>query len=158
MIAEKCLGPISGTILNSLIVFAIFGIMSLYMILFSEIAISLLGSSAGESFFDQKSFYVVTLGVLIAPIISQKKIAKLKFSTYVLIFGVISLIMLLTIVLLTYGSYEYRVEQGLIDSIVSEVDVKVGVFEGVMDSVNIAVASQGFIIALFPIYSEYPIC
>lgn len=27
-------------------------------------------------------------------------------------------------------------------------------FEGVMDSVNIAVASQGFVIALFPIYSS----
>lgn len=29
-----------------------------------------------------------------------------------------------------------------------------GVFEGVMDSINIAVASQGFVIALFPIYSS----
>ena len=110
MIAEKCLGPVSGIILNSLLVFAIFGIMALYMILFSEIAISLIGSSSGDSFLDYKSFYVVTLGFLIAPVVSRKKIAELKLTTYVLFLGVISLVTILTIVLISHGSYEYNLE------------------------------------------------
>ena len=46
-IAEKCLGPVSGIILNSLLVFCIFGIMALYMTLFAQIFISLLGSDQG---------------------------------------------------------------------------------------------------------------
>ena len=44
MLANQCLGPVSTYILNMLLVFAVFGIMALYMILFSEIAISLIGS------------------------------------------------------------------------------------------------------------------
>ena len=51
-IAAKCLGPISGIVLNTLLVFAIFGIMALYMTLFAEIFISLLGSEEGDSFLD----------------------------------------------------------------------------------------------------------
>lgn len=105
MIAERCLGPVSGIILNLLLVFAIFGIMALYMILFSEIAISLLGSATGDTFLDYKSFYVITLGCLIAPIVTRKKIAELKLTTYVLFFGVLSLVTLLTIVLVSKGSY-----------------------------------------------------
>ena len=54
------------------------------------------------------------------------------------------------------GSYEYRIEDGLIEQSISAGKEKeeISVFEGVMDSVNIAVASQGFVIALFPIYSS----
>ena len=113
-IAEKCLGPISGIILNSLLVFAIFGIMALYMILFSEIAISLLGSAEGDSFFDRKSFYVLSLSCLIAPIVARKRIAELKLTTYIIFIGVMCLVTLLTIVLIQSGSYDYRVENGLI--------------------------------------------
>ena len=64
---------------------------------------------------------------------------------------------LLSVLLLKDGSYEYRIENGLIEPSVyagaSEKE-EISVFEGVMDSVNIAVASQGFVIALFPIYSS----
>ena len=106
---------------------------------------------------DYKSFYVVTLACLIAPIVTRKKVAELKITTYILFFGVISLVTLLTVVLAQNGSYEYRVKNGLIDPSsyqVGENHEEIGVFEGVMDSVNIAVASQGFVIALFPIYSS----
>ena len=75
MIAKQCLGSISGVILNSLIVFAIFGIMALYMILFSQIAISLLGSPyLSGSFLNHKTFYVCCLSLLISPIVIRKKI------------------------------------------------------------------------------------
>ena len=120
-IAEKCLGPVSGIILNSLLAFCIFGILALYMTLFSQIFISLLGSDdsneSSSSLLDFKSFYVVTLACLIAPIVTRKKIAELKITTYILFFGVISLVTLLTVVLAQNGSYEYRVKNGLIDPI-----------------------------------------
>lgn len=63
-----------------LLVFAVFGIMALYMILFSEIAISLIASDEPleegqkEHFLSKKTFYVCMLSVLIAPIIVRKKI------------------------------------------------------------------------------------
>ena len=74
-IAYECLGSTSGITLNSLLAFAIFGIMALYMILFSEIAISLIGDySEDNNFLDQKFFYVCCLSLLISPIIVRKKI------------------------------------------------------------------------------------
>ena len=159
-IANLCLGSISGIILNSLIVFAIYGILALYMILFSEIAISLIGSD--ESFEDDhflkgKTFYVCCLCTFITPFIVMKKIKDLKFTTYILIAGVVSLLTLLTVLLIKNGSYENQVEEGIIQPEVKPAnseDENVSKFEHVVDSVNIAVASQGFVIALFPIYAS----
>ena len=158
VIANLCLGPISGIILNMLLVFAVFGIMALYMILFSEIAISLVGTSQpADSFLCNKAFYVISLSILISPIIVRKRIQELKVSTYVLFLGVLCLIILLTALLVANGSYEYRHELSGADTLtppVEETKTEVGAIEGVVDSVNIAVASQGFVIALFPIYSS----
>lgn len=158
VIANLCLGPISGIILNLLLVFAVFGIMALYMILFSEIAISLIGDAyASDHFLCQKTFYVCFLSLLISPIVIRKKIQELKMSTYILFAGVICLIVLLSALLFMNGSYDYRVEQGLIDesTVVKPVRPEgMSHLEAVVDSINIAVASQGFVIALFPIYSS----
>lgn len=75
VIANLCMGSISGIILNLLIVFAVFGIMALYMILFSEIAISLVGASYAEDhFLHKKTFYVSFLCILISPIVVRKRI------------------------------------------------------------------------------------
>ena len=90
--------------------------MALYMILFSEIAISLIGSDDGTSegqdhFLSKKTFYVCSLSLLIAPIIVRKRIQELKLSTYVLFFGVICLTLLLTVLLAVNGTYEHQMEQ-----------------------------------------------
>ena len=116
VLANICLGPVSTYILNLLLVFAVFGIMALYMILFSEIAISLIGSDDGTSegqdhFLSKKTFYVCSLSLLIAPIIVRKRIQELKLSTYVLFFGVICLTLLLTVLLAVNGTYEHQMEQ-----------------------------------------------
>ena len=106
ILANECLGPRSGIVLNMLLVFAVFGIMALYMILFSEIAISLIGESYPvDHFLRQKTFYVCGLAVLISPIIVRKRIQELKLSTYVLFLGVVCLIFLLTMLLIVNGSY-----------------------------------------------------
>lgn len=157
VIANLCLGPISGIILNTLLVFAVFGILALYMILFSEIAISLIGTSyAADHFLNHKTFYVCVLSILISPIITRKRIQELKLSTYILFFGVLCLMVLLTAELCINGSYDYRLENGLITAPVvdEKVVTEVSSLESITDSVNIAVTSQGFVIALFPIYAS----
>ena len=114
VLANICLGPVSTYILNLLLVFAVFGIMALYMILFSEIAISLIGDESPEGqdhFLSKKTFYVCSLSVLIAPIIVRKRIQELKLSTYVLFFGVVCLTLLLTVLLIVNGTYENQIEQ-----------------------------------------------
>lgn len=70
----------------------------------------------------------------------------------------ICLILLLTTLLGVNGTYEYRMENGLIDTAAaaaaSEAIEPVSFLASFVDSLNIAVASQGFVIALFPIYSS----
>lgn len=172
VLANLCLGSISTYILNMLLVFAVFGIMALYMILFSEIAISLIGTSEDgpgqDHFLSHKTFYVCSLSVLIAPIVVRKRIQELKLSTYVLFFGVICLILLLTVLLASNGTYASRLENGDITPVVispeqttsegeisaAEADTSTNFLMKLMDSVNIAVTSQGFVIALFPIYTS----
>jgi len=70
----------------------------------------------------------------------------LKFSTYILFTGVIALLSLLVITLVQNGIYD----ESKID-VKPVVVVKASGIEAVVDSLNIAVASYGFVIALFPI-------
>ena len=51
---------------------------------------------------------MVILSLFITPIIIRKRIQELKVSTYVLFFGVLSLMVLLTAQLIGKGSYEDR--------------------------------------------------
>ena len=74
-------------------------------------------------------------------------------STYVLFIGVLCLIALLSSLLIINGSFESRLESGVTTADVQQEPKEVSAFESVTDSVNIAVSSQGFVIALFPIYS-----
>lgn len=68
----------------------------------------------------------------------------------------ICLILLLTTLLGVNGTYEYRMENGLIDTAAAAAsrEEPESFLASFVDSLNIAVASQGFVIALFPIYSS----
>ena len=74
-------------------------------------------------------------------------------STYVLFIGVLCLIALLSSLLIVNGSYESQLDAGIAAAQMQTETKQVSAFESVTDSVNIAVSSQGFVIALFPIYS-----
>lgn len=80
----------------------------------------------------------------------------MKFSTYVLFFGVLCLIVLLCSNLAIKGTYETQIAEGTTTAPSFDVveSSKQSALEKVIDSLNIAVASQGFVIALFPIYSS----
>ena len=141
---------------------AVYGILTLYMLLFSRIAIQIFSPESASSgtatnIFGHKEFYIISLGFLIAPIIVKKRLAEFKFTTYILFFGVVFLTTLLSAKLYFEGSYTSRIQSGIITPIDSEVNsTQHGEIttENVLDSLNIAVASQGFVIALFPIYSD----
>ena len=71
-IAFKTIGSMSSLMLNILVALAIFGILTLYMILFAKIAISVFGvplepnatclpGEACDTMFNQKWFYVMIL-------------------------------------------------------------------------------------------------
>jgi amino acid permease len=169
-IAQLCLGDYSGVLINFLITFAIFGILSLYMILFSRIAISIFGGSSAQalndvdasynqSILDSKYFYIVLLGLFQLPIVLRKRLQELKFTSYILFGGVIALLWLLAIKLKSEGSYYTRLDAtgpspvlaSVNDLNESESQLK---FEKVIDSCNIAMASYGFILGLFPVRND----
>ena len=89
-IAERTIGKVSGILLNLLVAVALFGVLTLYMILFSRIAISVFGSvtkpactntpiserpdKCTNSVFNKKWIYVIILACIQIPIIVKKKI------------------------------------------------------------------------------------
>ena len=75
VIANLCLASVSGILLNLLLMFAVFGIMTLYVLLFAKICLSLVGSAYPEDhILASKTFYILVLGILVSPIIIRKKI------------------------------------------------------------------------------------
>jgi amino acid permease len=155
-IAHKSIGRKPGMMLNVLIALALFGVLTLYFILFSRIAISIFGSShlcenedtlddvGCTSILNQKWFYIAILIAIQTPIVVKESLEEIKFTTYVLFAGVISLVLLL----LTMVIRKEEVETGMV---ISEKEVTL---ESTMDSINISVASYGFVICLFPIMKD----
>ena len=134
----------------------VFGSTVLFMNLFSHVAISILKPNDGEIMEEQnpkqrmKTIIIMVLGLVISPFIVKKRLQELNFMTYVMFTGVICLVTLLSIRLNMEGSYESR-NGPAIDSNNIEGPNKL---ETVIDCINIGVASQGFVISLFPIYCD----
>jgi len=161
-IAEKTIGKVSGILLNLLVAVALFGVLTLYMILFSRIAISVFGSVykpvctdapllerpqiCTDSIWNKKWIYVLILAAIQTPIIIKKRLNELNFTTYVLFVGVILLITMLITKVIQQDTSE--MEGGRVFPENQTVSV-----EALIDSLNIAVASYGFVINLFPIQS-----
>jgi len=60
----------------------------------------------------------------------------------VLFFGVLSLVVMLSVLLLVNGSYEQKLEKGeAVASTTTKTETEGGVLENLVDSLNIAVAS-----------------
>ena len=64
-VAQECIGDLSSLLINGIIVFCIFGVLTLYAILFSTIAIALFADpSKPDSLLNNKVFYCIVLGLL----------------------------------------------------------------------------------------------
>ena len=113
--------PGASVVVNFLIAIAVFGICTMYLILFSDVAMSLLVPTGGvdedsiqQSFLATKTFYVILLCIFISPIVIKESLAELKMNTYVIFGGVFSMIAIMATLLITNGSYKSREEAGLV--------------------------------------------
>lgn len=141
-----CFGRASVFVINFLLTFVIFGILTLYMLLFSRIAISLAEPYVVDpkSFMLNKVTYIALVSILTFPFLMKRSLADLKFQSHILCAGVITLLMILTV-------KQFQVEQRLDKPIVIEVKAQEFALERIVDSVNILLTSYGFVINLFPI-------
>lgn len=108
-VAQACIGDISSILVNSLIAFCIWGVLTLYIILFSQICLALFAvNSQPDSFWAQKQTYVISLCVAQLPIVFLKAVHQAKFLSYFMCFGVLSLLTLLITKNATEGTYADR--------------------------------------------------
>lgn len=97
------LGIYSSVCINVLIALAVFGILTLYMLLFARIAIQIAQTyvldpeTAETSIFTNKVLYIVLLSVIMLPIVIKKRLNEIALTTYVLPIGVICLVTLLSV-------------------------------------------------------------
>lgn len=144
-----CFGRASVFMINFLIAFVIFGILTLYMLLFSRIAISLVEPYVVDpkSFLLNKVTYIVLVSILTFPLLIKRNLTELKFQSHILCAGVITLLMILTV-------KQFQIEHHLEKPISVEPKEQDFFMERIVDSVNILLTSYGFVINLFPISNQ----
>jgi hypothetical protein len=85
-------------LINGIIVFCIFGVVTLYAILFTTIGMALFGKvSEPGSWLNSKIFYCVVLGTLQIPQVFRKNMSEMHISSYMLFTGIISLLVLMVV-------------------------------------------------------------
>ncbi len=90
-----CFGRASVFIINILVAFVIFGILTLYLILFADISISLVAPIIGNSMAENKITYIISVCILLTPVMIKKNLSELKFQSRILFAGVIMLLVVL---------------------------------------------------------------
>jgi len=134
-------------LINGIIVFCIFGVVTLYAILFTTIGMALFGKvSEPGSWLNSKIFYCVVLGTLQVPHVFRKNMSEMRISSYMLFTGIISLLVLMVVKLQLQGPYVERFGPEHTERYIS-VETKI-------DTLNICVTSFGFVLTLFPVYSS----
>ena len=94
-------GRSSVFIINILVAFVIFGILLLYLILFSKISLSLVVPLIGEregmmaSVLSSKTTYILLVTAISMPIMLKKNLSELKIQSQILFLGVILLLCVL---------------------------------------------------------------
>jgi amino acid permease len=78
-LSYKCFGRASVFIINSLVAFVIFGILTLYLILFADISISLVGPLVGNTLAENKITYILFVCMILTPVMIKKNLSELKF-------------------------------------------------------------------------------
>jgi amino acid permease len=147
-VAKKCIGDVSSLLVNSLIAFCIWGVLSLFAILFAQISLALFGPlSKTGSIWDTKSTYVVILCLLQVPQVFRKSMHEIKIATYLLFTSLICMLVIMQIKIYNEGTYTSRNQDGI--TIHKSVTL-----ESYVDSLNISVASFGFVLTLFPVYTS----
>lgn len=78
-LSYKCFGRASVFMINILVALVIFGILTLYLILFADISISLVGPIVGSEIANNKVTYIVFVCMVLTPVMLKKNLSELKF-------------------------------------------------------------------------------
>ena len=95
-VAQECIGNISSFLINFIIAFCIFGVITLYSILFSRMCITLFGGQP-DSIWGKKSTFVILLCLIQLSQVARKNMSELKIGTYMLFTGVLCLLLVMQI-------------------------------------------------------------
>ena len=147
-----CFGRSSVFMINALVAFVIFGILTLYMLLFTKISLSLvtplLSTSPDASLIvyimESKITYILALTLFLLPVLLKRNLSELKFQSRILFFGIITLLIVLFI---------KQFEDTDIDRSAAHIGPD-DYAEKFIDAINITITSYGFVINLFPIQSQ----
>lgn len=93
-------GRISIFVINFIIFFAGFGLIMLYFIVFSGIAMSIMIQSLPDKvdmFYCKKPFWVLVIALLATPLIIKKEMKELRMASYGLFFAVFLFVVIFTI-------------------------------------------------------------
>lgn len=155
-IAFACLGRPSVFVINFVITAATSLIVVMYALLFGKICESIAKAAFGnvysddgekdlhETIFTSKIFYIVLLYIILLPNILKKNIKELRFTSILLVFGVVSM---LVIFLAKMVFKEYFTNPN--DKI--QPPYTKG---SLVDSVTIVLTSYGFILNFYPIFAQ----
>jgi sodium-coupled neutral amino acid transporter 11 len=92
-----CFGRPSVFIINILVAFVIFGILTLYLILFADISISLVTLVIDNPFTQRKMAYIISVCCFLTPVILRRKLSEIKLQSRILFVGIIMLLGVLTV-------------------------------------------------------------
>lgn len=73
-----CFGRASVFIINILVSFVIFGILTLYLILFADISISLVSPVISNAVTESKMTYIITVCIILTPAILKRNLSEIK--------------------------------------------------------------------------------
>lgn len=152
-IAFACLDRPSVFVINFVIVAATSLIVVMYTLLFSKICVSFALNAFGDqaingSFFEQaitsKFFYIITLYIILLPNVLKKNIKELKFTSILLILGVISMLAVF-FAKATFKKY-----------FVNPTDKVMEIYKkgSIVDSLTIVLTAYGFILNFYPIFTQ----
>jgi amino acid permease len=152
-LAFASMGRPSVFIVNGVLTLGMSLILIMYALLFSNICRIVAGfiytlSHDGElmdpdSIWNYKAIYCLAMYLILVPIVLKKRLQQLKFVSYLLITGVISMVIVFS--LKTFG---------VIHSNDSQPPLPPYTKGTILDSVSIILSSYGFILNFFPVYSQ----
>lgn len=94
-LSYMCFGRASVFLINILVAFVIFGVLTLYLILFANISISLICPLISNAFTESKITYIIAICVILTPAILKKNLSEIKLQSRILFVGVIMLLVVL---------------------------------------------------------------
>ena len=146
------MGSASIYIVSLIILFIGIGCVTLYFIVFSSVAVSLVSlayvDKDSDTIFTDRATYVIALAIVLVPLILKKKLAEMKIISILLFASIGIFIILFLVQLLTLGGIENHDEDyGQYYEVTFDLNLVTGF--------NIIVLAMGYHTNLFPTYNAF---